>query len=46
MRALPRVPTVAELLQAFRVRALKQLSQNFLLDGNLAGNPKPLYLYV
>lgn len=40
---LPRLPTVAELLQTFNVRAIKQLSQNFLLDANLAGGLWPFW---
>jgi hypothetical protein len=31
------LPTVAQLMRAMRVSARKHLSQNFLLDGNIAG---------
>ncbi len=31
------LPTVSQLLRAMKVRALKHLSQNFLLDMNVTG---------
>ena len=35
--SLPPLPTVAELLKLYQIRAAKQLSQNFLLDTKLCG---------
>lgn len=33
---LPPLPSISEILKLYKLRAMKQLSQNFLLDSNIS----------